>query len=310
MLCQSPYMKSPGKVYVPYAEMSKEYMINHTPFPCGKCINCRINYAKKWTVRILLEQLNSYCTSFVTLTYDDEFLPPDKNLCPKDVEKFMKRIRYYMYESDNKIIKKEEDKVRRKIRYLYTGEYGDENQRPHYHIAFFNIHIEEKKIIEKAWSFQGVPIGIVDVGDLNKDSARYIAGYIIKGKNKKAHYSKEFLKNRMPEFMNMSRNPGIGMETVKKIAESADGYVDTLDMVKFGKMKLFFDGYARKELRKMLDNEDNVEYEKYWYDLYDQYYGEDEYDFKGDIVKNNKQRSRNREVRFEIFNSARRRSKV
>ena len=43
--------------------------------PCGHCLNCRLNYAKKWSQRCLLESKSWSENFFITLTYDDENLP-------------------------------------------------------------------------------------------------------------------------------------------------------------------------------------------------------------------------------------------
>ena len=47
--------------------------------PCGHCIACRINKSSEWATRMMMEvktQPENSCW-FVTLTYDDDHLPPN-----------------------------------------------------------------------------------------------------------------------------------------------------------------------------------------------------------------------------------------
>ena len=43
--------------------------------PCGKCIGCRLDYAKRWSDRMYLEFDHTKKAVFITLTYRDEDLP-------------------------------------------------------------------------------------------------------------------------------------------------------------------------------------------------------------------------------------------
>lgn len=142
--------------------------------PCGQCLNCRINQARIWTNRILLEQTQHGDSSFVTLTYDDDHLPNPPHVSKVHLQKYIKRLR-------EKIEPVE-------IRYFGVGEYGDRTFRPHYHIILFGIGLMHEKVIKRAWKSDGKylcnpDIGI-SVGVLNPASARYITGYITQKINK------------------------------------------------------------------------------------------------------------------------------
>ena len=50
------------------------------PLPCGQCLNCKLNKAKEWAVRCVLEASLYDENFFVTLTYDDEHYPEDASL--------------------------------------------------------------------------------------------------------------------------------------------------------------------------------------------------------------------------------------
>lgn len=113
------------------------------------------------------------------------------------------------------------------VRFFSCGEYGDKFQRPHYHIALFGYDFPDKELLSQ---YKGTKLyisktlgklwkkGHHSIGELNYQSAAYIARYVIKkinGDKATEHY--EYIDkttgeviNRNPEFINMSRKPGIG----------------------------------------------------------------------------------------------------
>lgn len=194
-----------GKVHK-ISNLTAEHRLDMTPFPCGWCLPCRINKARTWQHRIMLEAKSHVENSFITLTYSDETVPlndsGDLVLHKPDLQNYMKRLR--------KRINNE------KIRFFGVGEYGDKSDRPHYHVCLFGVGINDIKAIENAWSIRSVSQGIVHVGQVTPESARYIAGYTIKKLTKSTD---ERLHGRTPEFMVSSRrNGGIGLHEVLRIA--------------------------------------------------------------------------------------------
>lgn len=162
----------------------------------------------------MLEAYKHAYNSFVTLTYSDgkpdrktgkiitrrdgsPALPPGGNLEPKDLQDFLKRLRKRFGSLT--------------LRYYACGEYGEKDQRPHYHLALFGAGIEDTEAINSAWG-----LGFVYVGDLTHDSAQYIAGYVTK---KMTSWDDPRLDGRHPEFARMSLRPGIGATAVKDIAD-------------------------------------------------------------------------------------------
>lgn len=113
--------------------------------------------------------------SFLTLTYSDEHLPKDGSLVKKHHQDFMKRVRKQF--------------PNRRIRYYQCGEYGDENNRPHYHSCLFNLSFNDEQLyseyhgntlytsqtLEDLWGH-----GFCTIGNLTFESASYVAGYILK----------------------------------------------------------------------------------------------------------------------------------
>lgn len=170
--------------------------------PCGVCHNCRVNQARIWRNRILLEQSVHGNSCFVTLTYSDKHIPDPPHLKPNHLSKYIKRLRYYVEPH--------------KIRYFGVGEYGSRSFRPHYHIALFGLdYYLNEPSIKKSWLYCDPDIGI-HIGELNQESASYITGYVTKKILKK---TKQHPVNygKPDEFMRCSL--GLGKEAALKIAK-------------------------------------------------------------------------------------------
>lgn len=152
MQCTSPInVKSPYPVMSRFGKLS-----DYIEVPCGRCMACRIRRRTEWTVRLWHEDSYAKSSCFVTLTYDVNPI----TLNPRDVTLFLKRLRR---STDSK------------LRYYYCGEYGDEYNRPHYHMCLFGLGVKDKKFIEDAWG-----LGFVKCGLVEHDSIQYVAGYIEK----------------------------------------------------------------------------------------------------------------------------------
>lgn len=94
--------------------------------PCGQCLGCRIDHAKMWADRCMMELQDHQESYFLTLTYDDVHIRhmvldcDDGEPCEvptlykKDLQDFWKRLR----------------KDGQTIRYFACGEYGDHTCRP------------------------------------------------------------------------------------------------------------------------------------------------------------------------------------
>lgn len=196
---------------------------SNTPYfvSCGCCPACRINRTQEWTIRIIHENMIHKKSCFVTLTYDEKYLPRHGSLRVKDIQGFFKRLRKSGY----------------KVRYFACGEYGDKYLRPHYHAIIFGLGKEDENIIRDHWSIDKInkegeyeidsitgkyireQIGRIDVGTVTPTSAAYTARYIQK---KLMGKMKEFYKiNKIiPEFLLCSRNPSIGSSYAVMYIES------------------------------------------------------------------------------------------
>lgn len=165
--------------------------------PCGKCEACLHERSKQWALRCVKESKKYDKTCFLTLTYNDHFLPQNNSLVKSDLQKFIKRLR------------KAIEPV--KIRYFACGEYGSKGERPHYHLCIFGWSPDDMQVyndgiryfryskqLEKLWKF-----GFVSVGELTFKSCFYVAQYVQK------KIGKEVLGDRTPEFLLMSTRPAI-----------------------------------------------------------------------------------------------------
>lgn len=172
--------------------------------PCGRCMSCRIQKKNEWKIRLENELEYWSESSFITLTYADEWLPQGGNLIKKDVQLFIKRLR---------------DSIKpKRIKVFYCGEYGDENLRPHYHLILFGWKPELKdlylhhvkngkkrycsKTLDKLWIF-----GINNVGVVEPDSIQYVCGYTTK--KLFGDKAKEVYGDRTPPFLHCSKGLGL-----------------------------------------------------------------------------------------------------
>lgn len=204
-------------------------------YGCGQCLPCRISRRRLWATRIQLESLCHEKSSFVTLTYSPEHLPRDNSLDPRHIQLFLKRLRRALEP--------------RRIRFFAVGEYGERHSRPHYHLALFGVDRDDEPALLKAWGK-----GFVDVGDIQQESASYIAGYVVKKLT-----ARDAMKDgRYPEFARMSLRPGIGslaIEVIMQVVYSSAGSKDVAirgdvpDQIHLNGKKVPLGRYLRNQLR-------------------------------------------------------------
>lgn len=145
--------------------------IRNGVFPCGHCLSCRIAKAREWSARLIHELGYWDKAVFITLTYSDDYLPPNGSLRKSDLQKFFKRLR---------------KSCRTKIKYYACGEYGSKTARPHYHAIVFGLGKSDKEFIKNCWRFC-VWSNFRDdkaFGTVTYDSCRYVSDYIFKKYNK------------------------------------------------------------------------------------------------------------------------------
>lgn len=192
--------------------------------PCGKCAGCRMDYARQWADRCMLELQYHDSAYFCTFTYDDQHLPlsgyvdddtgewlPSATLFKRDFQLFMMRLR---------------KKFGAGIRFFAAGEYGTTTFRPHYHAIIFGLKLDDlatwrraidsgiqdnfcyrtSPTLEKIWGQ-----GFVCVADVTWETCAYTARYVMKKlKGPAAQFYSDF--NIAPPFTLMSRKPGIAAQ--------------------------------------------------------------------------------------------------
>lgn len=187
--------------------------------PCGHCLGCRTDQARGWAVRLVHEGFMSSPAWFVTLTYRPEKIPDNGSLFPRDFTLFAKKWRS-SHPGD-------------RFSYYVSGEYGDLNDRPHYHAVLFGPEFLDK---EKLLDRHGAPVyasqtlekewgnGLVEFTGLTYAAARYCASYVrkkVRQRDDPDHYLRVNpltgeLVSIEREYARMSRNPAIGRRWIEK----------------------------------------------------------------------------------------------
>lgn len=207
--------------------------------PCGRCDGCKLSYSKQWANRCLMELESHDSAFFVTLTYNDQFVPisyyTDENgvayesltLRKRDFQLFIKRLRQAFPDD--------------RIRFFASGEYGDNTFRPHYHAILFGLHLDDlvesggspegftyyySPRFQRCWSQQvdllgdrskTAPyqeMGYALVAPVTWETCAYVARYTMKKlRGNQRFFYQEF--SLEPPFSLMSLKPGIGAQYLK-----------------------------------------------------------------------------------------------
>lgn len=220
MPCYKPIMAlvkrgengSKGKVTFPKTVPTAAMVARHgapTPLPCGQCVGCRLERSRQWAVRLVKELKLHDRASFLTLTYHPDNLPRTSGGLPtldlEHIQLFLKKLRKHFEPN--------------RLRFFQCGEYGEQTERPHYHMILFGEDfckdrepIENSRTGHPQWISPTLTEiwghGRATISNVSFESAAYVARYVVKkvtGKGAEFHY-----KGRKPEFVTMSRRPGIG----------------------------------------------------------------------------------------------------
>lgn len=220
---------------VPFYELddfdrSKHFRV--MPVPCGHCLGCAADRARLWTDRLCLEFDHTKKAVFITLTYNDKYLPfvfePAEDgstlavptLVKRDLQLFLKRLR--------------RDFAPTELRFFACGEYGGLSARPHLHMIVFGSDLSDWDPVPWSKNEFGQPVylsqRLEDIwsSDLwtkdNKTETRgfsTIAPVSIRTMSYVAHYTTKkmapsgddnpniYYASVQPEFAQMSRRPGI-----------------------------------------------------------------------------------------------------
>ncbi|WNK14760.1 MAG: replication initiator protein [Microvirus sp.] len=195
---------------------------------CGQCADCRIEKGRQWAIRCQHEAQMHQANAFITLTYDEEHIPADHSLDVREWQLFAKKLRNELGP----------------FRFMHVGEYGELEQRPHYHALIFGqafdgdrecVRVDpgngrryyQSKTLERLWGK-----GFHDLQELAPESVSYVCKYALKKVLGTSDEAEELRRQRYervdaetgetwmvkPEYATMSRRPGIGTTWFDKYA--------------------------------------------------------------------------------------------
>jgi hypothetical protein len=151
-------------------------IVDSTILPCGKCRFCVLDLARQWQVRAINEGQMHSRSSFLTLTYAPEHLPPGGSVSRRDIQLFIKRLRFWCRSNDLP-----------SPPVFGCSEYGETTLRPHYHLSVFGLWVPDavksgrsalgsqlytSETLSNLWG-----LGICNFGEFNAKSAGYVARY-------------------------------------------------------------------------------------------------------------------------------------
>lgn len=208
--------------------------------PCGRCLLCSRRYRLHWALRCSHELRQHDASCFLTLTVNSDSIgsvfPPATSAELND------RLHTDFYDVDSKIPslrhKPFQDFMKRlrrsldyrgfdsKLRYFMCGEYGDKSLRPHYHSVIFGFNPSDRvplpgkpglfvsPFVSKLW-----PYGFHIIEDTCENNISYVAGYCDKKmERRRIDWLRSY--SMMPEYVAMSRRPGIGGDFFDRYCDS------------------------------------------------------------------------------------------
>jgi len=164
-----------------------------------------------WAFRCLAEASLHRYNWFATLTYSNERLPPRGELRHRDWQLFAKRVR----------------RTLGPFRYLMCGEYGEQTHRPHYHALIFGLDIPDldRRSVRRGYPVFESPLlsqlwgrGLLELGTVTPQSARYCAGYVLKDARAPQLLDEdtgEVISLKAP-YGRMSLKPGLGDAWIRR----------------------------------------------------------------------------------------------
>ncbi|UPW41868.1 replication initiator protein [Peromfec virus RodF5_6] len=256
--------------------------VKHSLFincPCGHCNSCLIAKSDEIARRAQMQCVTHPYVYFVRLSYNDENLPKvstdDGNALPtlirSHVPSFLKRLRsrltefnisgslglpeyhswYLNFDSEYFI---NDDKLEYDFTAVYVGEYGSENDRPHYHLLMFfrkpfTAYQMRKgfllRLISDTWK-----MGFVHIDHTRNTAAScsYMTKYILKCQraNEKLHPQQQ------PCFFQTPRRAGLGAYDTGILYDIVTKSSDSTTYVKFYSYDLKKSSYTASTQRVTL----------------------------------------------------------
>lgn len=180
---------------------------------------------------------------FLTMTYEDSnLLYADETpiIYKPHLQTFLKDLRNNQKKEYKRLnpdlnVRQIAQKVP-KIRYYACGEYGDQTQRPHYHMILYNLLPSLKEKLPDIWR-----LGHIDIGGCNMKTIAYTTKYILKQQHEAESESQQNFK----PFSLMSKGMGKGYlqnaeyHKTNKTFTVRNGNGDNQTMPRYLKDKIF-----------------------------------------------------------------------
>lgn len=213
--------------------------------PCGKCSQCIQRNRAEWMCRNLIHAKYHEHALFATFTYSNDCIKElpyndkaDLHLRhPTHMRNYLSNLRYYIPD----------------LSYYGVHEYGDNTQRPHYHLIIYTDSDDSHEKIESLWKY-----GYTSLYPAKQQAIHYVSGYV----QKETYYNRvsisylDYLTNTLgkndPKYLESYRNRLIFEETKKLMSRRpAIGHqlLDDQEMVNWiREQALTNNSYPRLEL--------------------------------------------------------------
>lgn len=184
--------------------------------PCGKCIECKIQYQNHWYIRLYEESKQHKHFIFFTLTYKESAVPfyvdketgvVHRSVHPQHVQCWIKRFRTrYVRSYGNSA----------NFKYFITSEYGPRTLRPHLHGVLLGLSRHESAPLFNEWRKL---YGFVNV--------RYVSSIDVRNRQNKIRYITKYCSKG--EYENPKVNLGLVHKTFHLISKRIGyGYIDRM----------------------------------------------------------------------------------
>lgn len=180
--------------YIPHHELE---MREGVYVPCGHCPECYKAKQDEWFTRFALERLVQIrrnprsWVAFFTLTYASQFLPSTREQSITDIQTFRKNLNRYGFK-----------------RYYFIQEFGDTNNRVHFHGLLFGCEGDLKQlrnVFNKCWTK-----GRSNVQNVRTNGAlRYVGKYTTKSLN-------VYADQPWTPYSSCSQRPALGSEYISE----------------------------------------------------------------------------------------------
>lgn len=196
------------------------FRVDRVEYVCGKCVGCVKAHRQMWAMRLHHESQYHEVASFITLTYEDKYVPHGE-IPYVHFKAFVDRLRVAVGP----------------FRYFVAAEYGSRTGRPHFHAILFGYYPPDCVSISSGAS--QLPLfsssfllgkwlyGHVSVAPFTPATAGYVAGYVTKKVRLSQRSSHDVISGYdLPEYHKSSTRPGIGFDWIMEFHKDVlrDGY--------------------------------------------------------------------------------------